>query len=99
MKSLKPSHREKKRYLLISGKNAGRKEIEEILLEYVGVLGYAKISPQFVGGAEKKEGKAGKLILAINRKELDKVRASFAISEKDVKIEKVSGSLIKLKKN
>ncbi len=48
MKSLKPSHRENKRYLLIKGKDAGKKNIEEVILEFVGVLGYAEASPQFI---------------------------------------------------
>ena len=40
MKSLKPSHREKKRYLLIKGKDANKKNIEEVILEFIGVLGW-----------------------------------------------------------
>jgi RNase P/RNase MRP subunit POP5 len=89
MKSLKPSHREKKRYLLLEG-NTDEKTIEKTILDYIGILGYAKASPKIV-----KKGK--KAILAINRKELDKVRAAFLLSGKKIKIVKVSGSLKKLK--
>ena len=90
MKPLKPSHREKKRYLLIKGKDANKKVIEEVILEFIGVLGYAQASPQVI-----KSGKR-KIILAVNRKSLDKVRASFVISGKNLEIVKVSGVIKKL---
>jgi len=86
MKRIKPSHREKKRYLLIE--NADKKKIDEAILNYIGILGYAKASPQII--------KAGnKLILAVNRKELDKIKASFLFY--DIKIKRVSGTLKKLR--
>lgn len=91
MKPLKPSHREKKRYLLIKGKDADKKNIEDSILEFVGTLGYAKVNPKIINFS------IGKVILAINRESLDKVRASFLISGKDLKIVKVSGSVKKLK--
>ena len=91
MKPLKPSHREKKRYLLIKGKDADKKAIEEVILEFVGVLGYAQASPQVI-----KSGKC-KIVLAVNRKSLDKVRTSFVMSGKNLEIVKVSGSINKLK--
>lgn len=91
MKALKPSHREKKRYLLISGKDASQKDIEEAILKFVGILGFAETCPQVVKKLE------GKIILSVNTKSLEKVRASFLLSGKDIKIEKVSGILKKLK--
>jgi len=91
MKPLKPSHREKKRYLLIKGKDANKKKIEETILEFIGVLGFAEASPQVL-----KENKTS-LILVINRKSLDKVRASFVMSKNDLQIVKVSGAVGKLK--
>ena len=90
MKALKPSHREKRRYLLISGKDANKKEIEEAILKFIGILGYAKASPMVVKQAEKK------IVLSINRSELEKVRASFVLSGRDIRIEKVSGIIRKL---
>jgi len=89
MKLLKPSHREKKRYLLLEGKTA-EKDIEKIILDYIGVLGYSKASPKII--IKLKKG----VILAINRKELNRVRAAFLLSGK-IKIVRVSGSLKKLK--
>jgi len=92
MKLLKPSHREKKRYLLIKGKDAEKKTIEEAILEFIGVLGFAEASPQVV--KQEKD----RLILAINKSSLDKVRAGLLMSRKDLKIERVSGSLKGLEK-
>lgn len=89
MKSLKPSHREKKRYLLIKGGDADRKKIEEVIIEFIGVLGFAETSPQFIKSSSG-------IILAVNRKSVDKIRASFLMSKKDLKIVKVSGTIKKL---
>jgi len=91
MKNLKPSHREKKRYLLVEGKDASQKDIDGAILEYIGVLGFAKASPQII----QRTGRG--LVLAVNRKELDKIRASFLMSGKDMNIKRVSGSLKGLK--
>ena len=91
MKSLKPSHREKKRYLLLWGKDTSKENIERAILDYIGVLGFAKASPQIV----KKTAKG--LVLAINRKELDKIRASFLMSGKDIQVKKVSGAIVNVK--
>lgn len=90
MKPLKPSHREKKRYLLIKGKDISEKSIDDCILEFVGVLGYAEASPQII-----KTSKKG-ITLSINRGSLEKVRTSFLLSNKDINIERVSGSVGKL---
>ena len=91
MKSLKPSHRENKRYLLIKGKDASKETIENVVLEFIGVLGYAEASPQII------KIKRNEVVLAINRSSLDKIRASFLTSGKDLNIVKVSGSVRKVK--
>jgi RNase P/RNase MRP subunit POP5 len=90
MKPLKPSHREHKRYLLVSGKDANKKDIEEAILKYVGILGYANACPDFPRLEKPKEGK---VVFSINRKELDKIRAALLVSGKDIKIERVSGMI------
>lgn len=92
MKPLKPSHREHKRYIFIEGKDATKQEIEEAILKFIGVLGFAKASPQII----KSEKNPSALILSINRQELEKIRASFILSGKDIKIKKISGILNKL---
>jgi RNase P/RNase MRP subunit POP5 len=91
MKILKPSHREKKRYLLISGKDANKKTIDETILEFIGVLGYSEACVQTI------KERTSSIIISINKNTLNKIRASFLISGKDLKIIKVSGSLKKLK--
>lgn len=93
MKALKPSHREKKRYLLISGKDANAKNIDEAILKYIGILGYAKASPQIIKLEEPREGK---IVLSVKRAEIDKVKASFLLSGLDIRVEMVSGMINKL---
>lgn len=90
MKNLKPSLRERKRYLLIEGKNANKEDIEKTILEFIGVLGWAEASPKFI------KNEKNKLIVAINHFALDKIRTSFLMSEKDIKIKKVSGTVNKV---
>jgi len=91
MKSLKPSMRENKRYLLVRGSNLG-KNIKKAILEGIGVLGLSNAGFSWI--------KAGKdlAIIGINREALNEVRASFAIFPEKISVEKVSGSLKKLRK-
>ena len=91
MRNLKPSHREKKRYLLVECKDATKEKIEKAILDYIGILGFAKASPQLI----KKTSKG--LILAINRKSLNEIRASLLLSGKKIAIKRVSGTLKSLK--
>lgn len=87
---MKPSHREHKRYLLLSGKDVNKKEVEDAILKFIGILGYAKASPSIV----KTIG--SKIVLSINRAEIDKIKSSFLLSGKDIRVEKVSGMINKL---
>lgn len=86
MKSLKPSMREKKRYLLVKGKEL-RKNVEKAILDFVGVLGMSKTSLEFI--RENKDS----AIICINREMLDSVRASLCVWPKKMEIKKVSGTL------
>jgi len=87
MKSLKPSARENKRYLLISGKNLSTEKIEKSVLELVGVLGLSKCGLVFI----KKQG--NNLIIGINREMVDFVRASLVVQKDKIEVLKVSGTL------
>lgn len=87
MKPLKPSMREKKRYLLLKGEFS-RKDVEEAILRYIGVLGYSKVSPMWISNK----------ILAINREMINEVRGSFALVS-NIEVERVSGTLKKLRGN
>jgi len=86
MKKLRPSQREKKRYLLLEGKY-DIKDVERAVLEFIGSADYSKAAPVFIN----------KKILAVNRKYVDKVRAGLCLSKKQIRVRKVSGSLKKIK--
>ncbi len=84
MKSkIKSSERLNRRYLLIEGI---KEEIEKTILDYIGILGWAKASPVFID--EK-----GKVILAVERESLEDVRAAFAVGKDKIKVIKVSGMI------
>lgn len=80
MRKLNPSARLKKRYLLIDSEKA---RVERAILDYIGILGWAKASPVFVSGK--------KTILAIDRKEILNVRA--ALEAAGLRVLRVSGTL------
>lgn len=81
---LKPSLKESKRYLLIKGT---RKGVENAILEFIGVLGWAKASPVFVSEV------SDELVLCVNNKELNNVKAAFALAKDELKVLRVSGTL------
>ncbi len=84
MKSLKPSAREKKRYLLVSG---NVKDIEKAVLEGVGTIGASKT------GLNQIKSEKNKAIISVNRGAVDSVRACFTIWPRKLQVEKVSGTL------
>ena len=81
-KNLRKSMRERKRYLLVEGE---KEQVEKAILDYVGILGWAKACPVFVSHN----------ILAVNREELERIKASFELA--GIKIRKISGTLKSLK--
>ena len=86
MKTLKPTMRENKRYLLVHGKNL-KENIEKSVLEFVGILGMSKCGLSFI----KTENESA--IICINREMVDSVRASFAVFPEKISVEKVSWTL------
>ena len=86
MKPLKPSLREKKRYLHIQGKSL-KKNIPNAILDFIGVLGMSEVGLNFIKDSENF------CIISINRNMLDKVRASFCVYSKKIEVQKVSGNL------
>ncbi len=84
MLKLKSSARIKKRYLLIEGK---KEDVEQAILDYVGILGWAKASPVFV------KSSAGEVILSVNREALLNVRAAFELCKEKIRVLKVSGTM------
>ena len=82
---IKPSEKINRRYILFEG---SKKDVESTVLDYLGILGWAKASPMFVKSK----------VLAIDRKAIEDVRAAFAITKKKIKILKVSGTIKGLSK-
>jgi len=86
MKPLKPSMRERKRYLLVSGKNL-KENIPKAIKDFIGVLGMSKTSLSFIKSDENSA------VISINREMLDKVRASLCIWPEKMSVKMVSGTL------
>lgn len=84
MKPLKPSMREKKRYLLVRG---SVKDIEKAILEGIGVIGASKTGLNWI------KSEKNKAIISVNRGAVDSVRACFTIWPRKLQVEKVSGTL------
>lgn len=91
MKSLRPSMRENKRYLLISGE-VSKTNIEKAILDFIGVLGMSKTGLDFI-----KENKDS-AIISVNREMVDSVRAAICIAPKKMEVKRVSGTLKGLRK-
>lgn len=85
---LKPSARDKRRYFLVKSSN---EKVEKAILEYLGILGFAKSAYMKVTSKDF----PGYLVGSCLVKSLEDVRAALAFSR--VKIEKVSGTLKGLK--
>ena len=86
MKPLKPSMREKKRYLLIEGKNP-KQNVEKAILEFIGVLGMSKTGIVWI------KSDSNSAIISVNREAIDSVRASLSIWSEKMIVKKVSGTL------
>ena len=86
MKPLKPSAREKKRYLFVRGKNL-KSNIEKAILDFIGVLGMSKVGLSWI------KSEKDFAIICINREMLDSVRASLCVWSEKMSVEKVSGTL------
>jgi len=91
MKSLKPSMREKKRYMLVSGNNL-KVSIEKAILDFIGVLGMSKTGLRFI------KFDKNFCIISVNREAVDNVRASLCVWPEKIEIKKISGTLKGLKK-
>lgn len=81
---LRPSARLNRRYLLVRGTQSA---IERALLDYLGLLGWSRAAPVFIGHHD------GRIILAVTREELIDVRAALGLASESLIIERVSGTL------
>lgn len=98
LKPLKPSLRENKRYLFVTGKNL-KGNIERAILDFIGVLGMSKTGLHWVKTGFTKNHKEDFAIISVNREAVNEVRASFTIWPEKITVEKISGTLKGLKKN
>ena len=80
----KASARVNRRYLLINGT---KENIEKAILDYIGILGWAKASPLFVKRVGKRQ------VLAISRKEVINVGAAMVAASGNLEVLKVSGTI------
>lgn len=83
-----PSARLNRRYLLVKG---SKDDVERALLEYLGILGWSRAAPVI-------ESHNGNLIIAVNRSEIEHVRAACALYAKKISVLGVSGTLKGLEK-
>lgn len=67
---------------------SSKEAIEKAILEFIGVLGYAKAGIKFVKTDRTKQGE---IILAVNREKLNEIRASLMF--KNIDIKRVSGTM------
>ena len=69
-----------------------KENIEKSILDFIGVLGMSKTGLHWV--------KTGKdfAIISVNRESIDNIRASFTVFSEKITVEKVSGTLKRLKK-
>ncbi|MBI2631531.1 hypothetical protein HYW75_00830 [Candidatus Pacearchaeota archaeon] len=86
---LKSSMMRKNRYLLLDAES--KESVEKAILDYIGILGWAKAAPFFV------EEKGRNIILAIDRGSVNEVRGAFELSQHKINVKKVSGTLKGLK--
>lgn len=88
MKPLKPSMKENKRYLFITGKNL-KANIEKAIIEFSGILGMSKCGLSFISSNSNNNS----AVISVNRGAVDLVRASLAVFPEKMAVKKVSGTL------
>lgn len=70
--------RENRRYLLV---DVDKELIEKAILDYIGILGFAKASPVFIS----------KNIFSVNRQSMDGVKAGLLLA--GIRVKKISGTI------
>lgn len=81
---LKPSAKDNRRYFTTSASN---ESVEKCILEYLGILGFAKSAYMLV----KDEKIPNKTIGSCDRKSLEDIRAALTLA--GIKIDKVSNTI------
>ena len=91
---LKPSARDKRRYFLIKGVN--NKDVERAILEYIGVLGFAKAAYKEVKEKSVTQKHKNAIIGSCARKELVNVTAALTMA--GIHVEKTAHTIKSLLK-
>ena len=86
---LKPSARDKRRYILVSG-SVDKEHIDDIMLKYLGIFGFARAAYKLVSKSRNK------IVISCLRKYLNDVKSALLLE--GLNIENVSGSMKGLKK-
>ena len=73
MPKLKPSAREKKRYLVLLSK---KERVDKALHDYLGALGYTRARPFFIEAGKKND--IDYTIICVNNKMLNDVKSALA---------------------
>lgn len=96
--TLSPSLKEDKRYLVLILKAKDKEEAKEIIenaiMKYLGVLGYAKAAPMIIEIGKK--GDNDYVILGINRKYQEQVKSACSLAK--IKCIGVSGTINKVRR-
>ena len=85
---IKPSAKIKRRYVLLDADS--KEEVEKAVLDYIGILGWTKAGIVFVKIKNKYNDK---IVLSVDRKEIDDIRAAFELCDFKIKVLRVSGTL------
>lgn len=103
MKPLIPSHKENKRYFLVSLASKDSKdskeenkfikeEVEKAIFDFIGVFGFSKLGFKWIKVLSKK-----KAVFCINREKVDEVRAGLLVWPEKICVDRVSGTLKSLR--
>jgi hypothetical protein len=90
MRKYKPSHRPDYRYLLLQ--NEDRLDVEGYLLEFFGISGFGRLEFRAIEKKGKEE------LIRVERGMAQEVAGSLLISKKRIRIEKISGTILRIKK-
>ena len=90
MRKYKPSHRPDYRYILLQ--NEDKLDVEKYLLEFFGINGFGKLEFKQI------EKKVDQELIRIERGMAQEVAGSLLISKKRIRIEKIIGTILKIKK-
>lgn len=86
--------KEKKHYLVLTSEEAEEKDIKKAILDFIGVLGYAKAGIFFVE-QERINSKENCFILSVTTSHVDRIKVSISLMKPKVRCLGVSGTIKK----